>query len=208
MLVIDTLSRAMIGWSISDPTDAARGSRRFEKLAQELQCCVLLVHHVGKSDQNGMVGSYIWYAHADTVIEAKRESETSKVVLLQTQKQKEADSGPPKRFVGGIYGDSIAFERDWAAKFDLTSGKAQLLTGPGSEEWAQPEALIEVLRTSPMSTEHLADSLSVRWQVSAKMIRRTLQRMAKTRYQAWMLTEDIWSVPAISPTPDIDTSVF
>jgi hypothetical protein len=48
----------------------------------------------------------------------------------------------------------------------------------------------------------------VRWQVSAKMIRRTLQRMAKTRYQAWMLTEDIWSVPAMSPTPDIDTSVF
>jgi hypothetical protein len=208
MLVIDTLSKAMVGWSIGDPKDAAIAERRFRLMAKELNCLVLLVHHVGKDDNRGMVGSYIYYANADTVIEAQRESETSKVVLIETRKQKEADSGPPKRFVGSIYGDSVAFERDWTAKFDMSSGTAKVLTGPGSEEYLQPEALVEVLREGPMSTDHLADSLSVRWQVSSSLIKRRLKKMAAKRYRAWMLSEDIWSIPTMNPTPDIDTSIF
>lgn len=206
LLIVDTLSRAMVGWDISSVGDASRASARLETLARELECCVLLVHHTGKTDKQEMVGSYVWYANADTVVQIERESNTSLTVNLHTRKQKESENGPPKRFVGAVYGDSIAFERDWQAIYD-EGEKAKVLAGPGSEEWCQPQALVEVLREGPMTTEHLADSLSVRWQVQRKTVIRTLKRLANARYKAWLLTENVWSIPATQPT-EIDTSIF
>jgi hypothetical protein len=210
LFVIDTLSRLMEGLSISDQQHSSQAAGTIERMAKALECCVLLVHHVGKDEQKGMVGSYVWYANADTVVEITRESAANKNVVLQTRKQKEADPGPPMRYLCAPYGESIAFERDWKAQFDESrEGRPTVLSGPGSEEWSQPEAIIEVLREGPMSTEHLADSLSVRWRVERRTIIKTLKKLSQSRYKAWQLSKDIWSIPTPSETPpDIDVSVF
>lgn len=209
LVVIDTLSRLMEGEDISNQQGSSAAFGRMERMAKELECCVLLVHHTGKDPTKGMIGSYVWYANADTVVEISREAPTTTAVLLETRKQKESDPGEPRRFVGAVYGDSIAFERDWDAKFvtDEGGGK-QKLAGPGSEEWCQPEALVAVLREGPLSTEHLADSLALHWQVSAGVVRKRLRKLSTTRFKAWMLTDNVWSIPTIEQPPEVDVSIF
>jgi Bifunctional DNA primase/polymerase, N-terminal/AAA domain len=209
LIVIDTLSRLMEGEDISNQQGSSAAFGRVERMAKELQCCVVLVHHTGKDPTKGMVGSYVWYSNADTVVEISRENPVTTAVLLETRKQKESDPGDPKRFVGAVYGDSIAFERDWDAKFvsDL-EGAQKLASGPGSEEWCQPEALVAILREGPMQTEHLADSLALHWQVSKIAVLKRLRKLAKTRYRAWLLTENIWSIPTVEQPPEVDVSIF
>lgn len=193
LLVVDTLSRAMVGWNINDARDAARAERRFRSISRELGCLVLVVHHVGKDENRGMVGSYIFLANTDTVIEAQRDPGAEKAVVLHVRKQKEADTGLPRRFVASSYGPSVAFERDHSALFD-TSG-ARVLAAIGDEEWTRAESLIEALKDGPLSTDHLAASIAARWDVKESTVKRKLKKLASNKYKAWLIGDNIWAIP-------------
>jgi hypothetical protein len=208
LLIVDTLTQAMVGISMNDQKEASKVARHFRKMAKRLDCFVLIINHTGKDEKAGMIGSFLWFATADTVVSVQRESAAGETaLLLTTEKQKESAPGLPKRFVGEGEGASTVFKRDWNAKFDTSGEEPKVIAGAGTEEWLKPEALHHELKNGPMTTEHLAESLAERWTVDKKRVQRRLKRVAQTRYRAWMLTDDVWSIPAAEPKP-IDTSIF
>ena len=73
------------------------------------------------------------------------------------------------------------------------------VSGPGSEGWLQPEAIIAVLAKGPHHIEHLAEALSQYHNVSLAKVRRGLRGAAKHRFKAWAPDGEIWKIPGDHP---------
>ena len=200
MVVIDTLGRAMIGRDEHSTKDAGWATGKMEWLARELDTFVFAIHHTGKDASRGMRGSYTWFANVDLVLEAHRASEKHKAVDIFVRKVKEGEEPEnPIHLEAAPYGQAIAFTRDWNYEEPEAVEAPEAVTGPGSEEWLQPEALVAVLCKGPHHTEHLAEALSQYHNVALRKVRRGLQREMKGRYKAWAPDGTVWKLPGDHP---------
>lgn len=137
LIVIDTLSRLIIGMDENSAKDASMIIDFAEKLARYYECFVLLIHHTGKDQNKGARGSSVFYANIDTVISTKlRQGGTE----FRVRKQKDADvSDELHYFAVKEVGSSIVLARS-AALADANSKKTS-----NRYAWASVEEVIRTL---------------------------------------------------------------
>jgi hypothetical protein len=200
MVVIDTLSRALMGMDENSAKDAGRATGKLDWLARQLDSFVVAVHHTGKDAARGMRGSYAWFGNVDVVLETDRRNERHTAVDVHIRKMKDGDQpDKPIHLEGAPFGSTLAFTRDWNYEEPEAVEAPEVPSGPGSEEWLQPEALVAVLCKGPHHTEHLAEALSQYHNVALRKVRRGLQREMKGRYKAWAPDGTVWKLPSDHP---------
>ena len=89
-IVLDTMGKAMAGLNENDARDASIFLNGMERLRDEFDATVLLVHHLGKDAAKGARGSSAFYAGVDTVLnmEGTKATVTARVTV---DKQKDAE---------------------------------------------------------------------------------------------------------------------
>jgi len=92
LIVIDTLSKAMLGLDDNSATDANRFVMFCDSLVETFGCSVIAIGHTGKDTTRGHRGSGALHAGMDTVIEIKRQGETNSIEIW-AQKHKDAEDG-------------------------------------------------------------------------------------------------------------------
>ena len=90
LVILDTLAKCMVGMDENSAKDAGIAVAAFDRLAAELDCAVLGLHHEGKDGSRGSRGSSALPAGFDTVLRAEMDRET-KAFKLSVVKQKDAD---------------------------------------------------------------------------------------------------------------------
>ncbi len=71
LVVIDTLAACFGSKSQDDASAASEYMNNADRLAHNLGCCVLSVHHTGKNENSGMRGSRVFFDRADAVLNVK-----------------------------------------------------------------------------------------------------------------------------------------
>jgi len=97
LVVLDTLSRAMLGGVDSDPRDMKRTLDNVERARRELGVHIMLIHHTSKDKSLGMRGSSIAFDYADTIIQLSKDEETEDLEA-KIVKQKDGADGTRYRF--------------------------------------------------------------------------------------------------------------
>lgn len=208
LVVIDTLSCAMIGLDENSSRDAGRATSKMQWLSRELDAFVLAVHHTGKTIERGMRGSYAWHANVDTVIETARQSKDHFEVDIWLQKQKDGEPmREPIHLDGVLHGKTPAFVRDWNYTAPAERDAPRAPSGPGSEEWLQVETLAARLAAGPMHVDHMAESLAQEYGVQKRRVLRALRSALAGRLRAWAPDGDIMRLPT-APAGHISASEF
>ena len=137
LIVIDTLSRLLMGLDENSAGDATLITHFMEQLARYYECFVLAIHHTGKDQKKGARGSSAFYANMDTVITTKTRQGGTEFRVL---KQKDADvSEELHYFAVKEVGDSIVLARS-AALADANPKKTS-----NRYAWASVEEVVRVL---------------------------------------------------------------
>lgn len=98
LIVIDTLSRHLLQSAENSNDDMAQFINRLEQLRHRYECTVLIVHHTGKSSQQGARGASALKANIDFSFAVQKGD--NKVCRLTCDKQKDADDDlPAKNFL-------------------------------------------------------------------------------------------------------------
>lgn len=98
LIVIDTLSRVMVGADENSAADMGRFVATIERIREGTGAHVMLVHHCGKDVAKGMRGSSVLLAAIDTEIELKREDEALNTRTAKTTKQRDMAGGLEDEF--------------------------------------------------------------------------------------------------------------
>ena len=193
MVVVDTLSKAMLGLDENAARDASKATSRMDWMARELGCFVLAVHHSGKDADRGARGSNALLGNVDVMIEVDRPTKANLEVFIHTRKVKDGiESEVPWKYEGRPYGESMAFAREW----DWEPPEPKIPDGDHSEEWAQPEALIDALADGPLTLEHLSATIGHRFDVPPGKVKAKYRTLSKGRYQAFASDEgQYWQMP-------------
>jgi hypothetical protein len=93
LVTIDTLSVATRGADQNATTDMSLFMGLMQRIADELECCVLTVHHTGKDEARGMRGSTVLPADADFVLLAVRPPKG--IGTLSVDKMRDAEPAGP-----------------------------------------------------------------------------------------------------------------
>lgn len=139
LIVIDTLSRLLMGLDENSAKDATLVTQFMEDLARYYECFVLAIHHTGKDQNKGARGSSAFHSNVDVVISTKmRQGGTE----FRVRKQKDADvSDDLSYFAVKEMGNSIVLERS-AALASIDPKK------PASKySWASVEEVVSVLES-------------------------------------------------------------
>lgn len=104
LVIFDTLAACFGDGSQDDATAASRYMNQAEKLAQNLRCAVLSVHHTGKDQAKGMRGSQVFFDRADAVVKVQRGKGASSFV--EVEKMRNGVGGA--RFAFDITGMDLA----------------------------------------------------------------------------------------------------
>ncbi|WP_420554784.1 AAA family ATPase [Neptuniibacter marinus] len=98
LIVIDTLSRHLLKSAENSNDDMAQFINRLEQLRHRYECTVLVVHHTGKSSQQGARGASALKANIDFSFAVQKGD--NKICRLTCDKQKDADDDlPAKHFL-------------------------------------------------------------------------------------------------------------
>lgn len=137
LIVVDTLSRLLVGLDENSAKDASLITKFLESLARYFECFVLAIHHTGKDQNKGARGSSAFHANVDTVISTKLKQGGTE---LRVRKQKDADvQDEISNFAVKEVGQSIVLERT-AALADVGQKKTGSKYG-----WASLEDVVRVL---------------------------------------------------------------
>lgn len=200
LVVIDTLSRAMLGLDENSARDATKATGKLEWLSRQLGSFVIAVHHTGKMIDRGMRGSYAWYGNVDAVYEASRESKQSPFIDIHVRKMKDGrESEHPMRFESAPFGPSLALTRIWNYEATELPEPPRAESGAGTEEWLEPNVLVRVLRKGALNTDQLAESISQEFALSKRKVKKALYEARRKRYRAWTPEGDIWRLPMDHP---------
>ncbi|MDI6029068.1 AAA family ATPase [Corticibacterium sp. UT-5YL-CI-8] len=170
LIVVDTLAACFGEKSQDDASAASEYMNSADRIARDLGCCVLSVHHTGKNEDAGMRGSRVFFDRADAVVKVKRgQDETS---FLQVEKLRNGPDGA--RFAFTIGGDEI-----------------QIAGGPISVQ------VIRDLRALTDNTDSTADARDRRKQTIADQMLAALVRVGGATgasVEAWQTAcYDLWS---------------
>lgn len=92
LVVIDTLSRAIAGGNENSPDAMGAFVANCDRIRQETQAHVCIVHHSGKDTAKGARGHSLLRAATDTEIEIKKDEATS-TATARLSKQKDGEEG-------------------------------------------------------------------------------------------------------------------
>ncbi len=116
LVVIDTAFWFGGGLNLNDGKDVGVMMIAAKVIKKKLQCAVLIVHHIGKTDA-GMTGSRHLFGASDFVIEVRRLPNTM-FVTAQMTKQKDAEKrAEPWYFKGHPIASSLVFDPCDAAEY-------------------------------------------------------------------------------------------
>jgi hypothetical protein len=117
LVVIDTAFWFGGGLDMNNGKDVSFVMGEARKIKKELQCSVMLLHHIGKREELGMTGSRHLFGASDFVVEVRRHP-GSLYVSATMQKQKDAEKRKaPWNFAGHKVGDSLVFSPISATDF-------------------------------------------------------------------------------------------
>ena len=88
LIVLDTVGRALQGLNENSQQDASRFTRMVDYFRSELGAATLALTHAGKSEEQGVRGSTVFEADADTVLHVTRR-EKEMLVSVRVTKQKD-----------------------------------------------------------------------------------------------------------------------
>ncbi len=97
MVIVDTLSRAMAGGNENSPEDMTALIGNCDRIRDETQSHVCIVHHSGKDEAKGARGHSSLRAATDTEIEIKRDPELT-FSSVRVAKQRDLEAGDPFGF--------------------------------------------------------------------------------------------------------------
>jgi hypothetical protein len=107
LVVIDTLSKAMVGLSETD--DASLAVEALYHIADSLDCLVVVIHHTAKGGTSPR-GSSKWVGDFDAIARVEKD-EDNKVYSLTWDKVKDADKPDALYFKGHKVDSSMVLER-------------------------------------------------------------------------------------------------
>lgn len=147
LIVIDTLTRLMVGMNENETKDATLITNFMEELARYYECFVLAIHHTGKDQNKGARGSSAFYANMDTVLSTKLKIGGTE---FRVRKQKDADAADEiSYFAVKEVGASIVLERSMAPLTEAPTGKQ------GSRyAWASVAEVTKMLESMGGDTSH------------------------------------------------------
>jgi len=86
LVIIDPMAKAIVGLNEDNAGDITQAINHAERLAEELNCFVLIIDHFGKDDSRGVRGSSAKKANIDTLLSLKSNNNQIRVIV---DKQKE-----------------------------------------------------------------------------------------------------------------------
>jgi len=105
LVIVDTLRAAMPGGEENSSTDTDKLMRACRRIERELECLVLLVHHIGKDKKRGMRGSSALRAACDVAISA--EEGDSGLITLTCDKMRQAGKFGKRFYQLQVSGDGL-----------------------------------------------------------------------------------------------------
>jgi len=99
MIIVDTAAKALGGKNTMEHVDALAFCASCFRIQREFGCSVLVVHHTGKDQDRGIIGSNGWFTEPDCVIKVSRPGEFEPNVLLVVEKQKGFADGQTHKLV-------------------------------------------------------------------------------------------------------------
>jgi hypothetical protein len=117
LVVIDTAFWFGGGLDMNNGKDVSFVMGEARKIKKELQCSIMLIHHIGKREDLGMTGSRHLFGASDFVIEVRRHP-GSYFVSATMRKQKDAEKRKAAwNFAGHKVRDSLVFSPVTASEF-------------------------------------------------------------------------------------------
>jgi predicted ATP-dependent serine protease len=189
LIVIDTLSRLMVGMDENVAKDATQITTFMEQLARYYECFVLAIHHTGKDENKGARGSSAFHANMDTVLATKTKPGGTE---FRVKKQKDADVADEIHYFAiKEVGQSIVLERGTAPADDPNTKKQS-----SRYAWASSEEVVKALQTLGGSTSdtvlefHIASALGI----DKDVVRKQLQGNDEL---TWLRpTQGQWAIPS------------
>lgn len=107
LIVIDTLSRSLVGGDENSSRDMPMAIAALDELREATAACVLTVHHSGKDSEKGARGHTALLGAMDTEIECKA---AEQIVTLRISKQKDHADGDNFRFKMTEHSGSVVLD--------------------------------------------------------------------------------------------------
>jgi len=96
---IDTAAKALGAFDGMSQKDVIAFCAVCTRMVKEFGVGVLLVHHTGKNEQGGIIGSNSWLTEPDCVLYVNRKDKTSPHVTVTVEKQKYGPAGQTHPFI-------------------------------------------------------------------------------------------------------------
>ena len=184
LIIIDTLSRLLVGLDENHSKDALMITEFLETLAAHYDCSVLVVHHTGKDENKGARGSSALTANLDTVLSTKRESDGIKI---RVHNLKDEDVPEPYCLRMKPIGNSIVLEKVEVLPEAPKPGRSRI-------DWASTEEITAILNShgGEMTLAMLTAEIARKYGIDSAVIRRKLNGNKELE---WMHTGNLWTLP-------------
>lgn len=103
LVIFDTLSQCFIGGEENSNTDMSRFIVECRKIVRQLQCAVILVHHIGKA--GGERGASALRGNVDAMIEVDNDDDVIRIIPSKLKDSKKGESRKLRRVTVQLDGD-------------------------------------------------------------------------------------------------------
>ena len=119
MIVIDTLSKASVGYDENSSKDMGQFLYNFDIIKKYFNTSILFVHHSGKNSTRGMRGSSYLLGTVDTAIQVDNLNNT---IIVQIEKQKDGIEGSFQLKLKKHLDSLVIYDNDINLKFRSKNG--------------------------------------------------------------------------------------
>lgn len=165
LVIVDTLAVCFGGKNESDTADMNTFINNCKALQNKLQCCVVVIHHLGKDPTKGARGSTAYMGALDTgvLLKAKRDNaDRIKSVTVRCGKQKDAEPFRPYSVlpVKGEHSLTLAIGQDLETNFaDLPKRSVEVLEVAGGKLFPCGFALADIVSATGFAKSSTHDAL-------------------------------------------------
>lgn len=188
LIVIDTLSRLLVGFDENNSKDATMVVGFMEDMSRYYECFVLAIHHTGKDEKKGARGSSVFGANMDTALSTtKRQGGTE----LRVKKHKDADAGDePHFFKVKEVASSIVLEKTESLAEAPQAGKSR-------HDWATKEEVAAFLgEHGPQSTAMLVQLIAEANGLDPQTVRK---KIVNNQDLQWLKRDsNTWGLPVVA----------
>lgn len=162
MIVIDTLSKASVGYDENSSKDMGQFLYNFDIIKKYFNTSIMFVHHSGKNSTRGMRGSSYLLGTVDTAIQVDNINET---LVIQIEKQKDGIEGSFQLKLKKHLDSLVIFDNNINLKFRSKSG--YLLDKPD----ISIDEIIKLLRK-----KYSLDKISKNYNIEISQLKKIIQK--------------------------------